>query len=99
MNVRSRLVAKQINTGRELGLFAATPPPLEALRMLLSATVTGNKRRVLMFNDISRVYMYARTTSDIYVDLCEEDKTEPGDESMCGKLIMSMCVNGAAARD
>ena len=42
MNVRSRLVAKQINTGEEHGLFAATPP-FEALRMLLSATVTGSK--------------------------------------------------------
>ena len=40
-----------------------------------------------MFNDTSRAYMYARTTSDIYVELSEEDKTEPGDENRCGKLI------------
>ena len=58
MNVRSRLVAKQSNTGKEQGLFAATPP-LEALRMLLSAAVTGKKSKVSMFNDISRAYMYA----------------------------------------
>ena len=38
-NVRSRLVAKQIDTGKEAELSAATPP-LEALRMLPSATVT-----------------------------------------------------------
>ena len=66
VNVRSRLVAKQINTGTEDGLLAATPP-LEALRILLSATVTGNKPKALMFNDISRAYMHARTTSDIFV--------------------------------
>ena len=52
MNVRSRLVAKQIKTGKEQGLFATTPP-LEALRMLLSATVTGNKPKALMLNDRS----------------------------------------------
>ena len=69
MNVRSRLeVAKQIDTGKKTGLFAATPL-LEALRMLL-----------LMSNDRA----YARTASDMYVELCKEDKTEPGDEHRCG---------------
>ena len=64
VNVRSRLVTEQIKTGKEEGLFAATPP-LENLRMLLSATVTGHKSKVLMFSDISRAYIHARTTSDI----------------------------------
>ena len=98
VNVRSRLVAKQINTGKEQGLFAATLP-LEALLMLLSATVTGNKPKVLMFNDMSRAYMYVRATSDIYVELCGEDKTEPGDENSCGKLIKSRCGTRAVAHD
>ena len=88
MNVRSRLVAEQINTGKEQGLFAAT---LEALWMLPSATATGNKPKVLMLNDISRAYMYARTTRDVFVELCEEDKTEPGDENRFGKLF-SRCM-------
>ena len=79
VNVRSRLVAKQINTDKEEGLFAATPP-LEALRMLLSATFTGNKPKALTFNGMSRAYMHARTSSDINVEMCEEDKTEPRDE-------------------
>ena len=58
MNVRSRrVVAKQINTGREQGLFAATPP-LEALRLLLSGTVTPDMPKVLMLNDMSRVHVY-----------------------------------------
>ena len=63
------------NTSRKQALFAATPP-LEALRMLLSATLSGNKPEMLMFSDTSRVYMYARTTSDTHVESCEEDKTE-----------------------
>ena len=96
MNVRSRLVAKQINTSKEQRLFAAIPPPLEALRMLLSATVTGDKLKVLMFNDISRAYMYARTASDIFVELREEDNTEPGDENRCGKLMVDVWDSGTS---
>ena len=64
MNVRPRLVAKQSDIGKKQGWFAATPP-LEALRMLLSATLTGNKPMVLMFIDASRAYMHPRTVSDI----------------------------------
>ena len=52
-----------------------------------------------MLKDISRALMHARTTSDIYVKLCEEDKAEPGDEHMCGKLIKSMYGTRAAAHD
>ena len=59
LNVRSRLAAKQINMGKKQALFAATPP-LEALRMLLSGTVTGNKPQALVLNDISRAHMHAR---------------------------------------
>ena len=87
--MRSGLVAKQINTGKEDVFFAATPP-LEALRMLLSATVTGNKPKTLMFNDTIRAYTHARTASDICVELCEEDKTESRDEHRYGKLTKSM---------
>ena len=43
-----------------------------------------------MFDDTSRAYMHARTTSDKNVELCEEDKTELVDENRCGKLIKSM---------
>ena len=64
MNVRSRLVSKQINTVTEQGLFAATPL-FEALRMLLSAAVTGNRPKVLIFNELSRACMYTRTSSDM----------------------------------
>ena len=37
--LRSRLVAKDFNTGKRLDLFAATPP-LEALKMLMSLAMT-----------------------------------------------------------
>ena len=35
----------------------------------------------------------------MYVELCEEDKTEQGDEHWCGKLIQSMCRTREAAHD
>ena len=49
---RSRLVAKEINTGYEEGLYASTPP-LEALRWLLSEAATvddgaNSKEKVLL---------------------------------------------------
>ena len=34
--------------------------------------------------------MLARTAIDVYVELCEEDQTDPGDEHRCGKLKKSM---------
>ena len=43
--------------------------------------------------------MHGRTASDLYIELCEEDKTQPGDEHRCGKLIKSMYGTGAAAHD
>ena len=98
INVRSRLVTKQINTSKEQGFFEATPRR-EGFRMLLSATVAGNKPKVFMINDVSRDYMHARTSSDIYVELCEEDRTEPRDENRCGKLVKSMYETRAAAHD
>ena len=88
LNLRSRLLAKQNNTSNGECFFAATPP-LEAFWMLLSTTVSVNNSMAPMFNDICRDFMHARTT-DTYVELCEEDRTEPGDEHRCGKLTKSM---------
>ena len=81
---------------KEEGSFAATPP-LKALRMLLSSAVAGNQHKVLMFSGISRAFMHARTASDVYVEFCEEDKTEPRDEHRRTTHIKSM--NVLAARD
>ena len=51
MNVRLKLVAKQINAGKDEGLLAATPPP-QSLRPLPMSAVTGKMFKVLMLNDI-----------------------------------------------
>ena len=49
-----------------------------------------HKPKVLMFNGREGAYMHARTASDIYVELREEDKTSPGDGHRCGKFVKSM---------
>ena len=83
-NYRSRLVARETNTHRREDLFAA-PPPLEALKIILSMVTTGNKGEILMVNDISRAFFHARAKRDVCVQLPQED-TQPGDENKCGKL-------------
>ena len=86
---RSRLVAKEFNTGVCPELYAATPPS-ECLRLMLSLLASGRKQGTgLMYADVSRAYFYARAVRPVYVRLPEED-TEKGDEGKCGKLLMSM---------
>ena len=58
-NCRSRLVAREINTHKRDDLFAATPP-LEALKVILSMTVSANKGEVITVNDISRAFFHAK---------------------------------------
>ena len=91
---RSRLVAKEINTGRRDDLFAATPP-LEAKKALFSMAVTegiGYKRgeekkgMKLMFIDVRRAFFHAAARRDVYVQLPDEDFSE----GMCGKLNKAM---------
>ena len=43
--------------------------------------------------------MHARTALDIYAEVCEEDKTELGDEQRSGKLKESMYGTRAASHD
>ena len=60
--VRSRLVAQEVNTYKEDAFFAATPP-LEALRLLLSHVATGRKGRFggrkLMVLDAKKAHLHA----------------------------------------
>jgi hypothetical protein len=84
---RSRLVAKEFNTGVRPDLYAATPPS-ECLRLLLSKLAT-DKTLKLMYADVSRAYFHAKAIRPVYVQLTEED-VEEGDEGKCGKLLMSM---------
>ena len=86
---RSRLVAKEFNTGVNHDLYAATPPS-ECLRLLLSMLASGRSRGItLMYADVSRAYFYAKAERPVYVKLPAEDM-QPGDEQRCGRLRMSM---------
>ena len=88
-NYRSRLVAKEFNTGVCPELYAATPPS-ECLRIMLSKTASGRSRCVsLMYADVSGPYFYAKAVRPVYVKLPDEDMAE-GDECRCVKLMMSM---------
>ena len=81
-NYRSRLVAKEFNTGVCPELYAATPPS-ECLRLMLSLVASGRREGVsLMYADVSRAYFYAKAVRPVYVKLPDED-LEPGDEHRC----------------
>ena len=95
---RSRLVARQFNQNADLEMFAATPW-LEALRTIVSlaATDDGSKEvKKIMVNDVSRAYIYAPCLVPTFVNLCPEDM-QPGEESLCGELEMSMYGTRPAA--
>ena len=88
LEIRCRLVAKEINTGKREDLFAASPP-LEAKKALFSMAVTkgigwgrGQKNMKLEFIDISRAFFHA----DAYVQLPEEDE----EEGMCALIKKSL---------
>ena len=86
---RSRLVAKEFNTGACPELYAATPPG-ECLRLMLSRMASERSSDTgLMYADVSRAYFYAKAIRPVYVQLPDEDREE-GDEERCGKLKMSM---------
>ena len=86
---RSRLVAKEFNTGVKPELYAATPPS-ECLRMMISKMASGKSKGMgLMYADVSRAYFYAKAVRPVYVKLPDEDRGT-GDEHKCGRLKMSM---------
>ena len=63
---RSRWVAKQFKGSDSEEWFAATPL-IEALRALISHTVSGPKKKALMVCDISRAFFYAPVQHEMYV--------------------------------
>ena len=95
-NYRSRLEAKEF---KRLGLddddlFAGTPP-LEALKLLISAAATtddvGNNDRCMLIADVSRAFFEAAATRDVCVEIVEEDRTPEDDRlDLVGKLELSM---------
>lgn len=91
---RSRLVAKEFNTGAQEGLFAATPP-LEAVRLLLNDVATArrehpNEDRVVMVNDVARAFFEAPMKRYVCVELPPEARAEHDAEDYVGLLIMSL---------
>ena len=92
---RSRLVAKEFNTGVNHDLYAATPPS-ECLRLMLSLLASGRSKGVtLMYADVSRAYFYAKARRDVYIKLPAEDS----EEGMCGKLDKAMYGTRDAAQN
>ena len=102
-NYRSRYVARELRQAhggahRE-GLFAAMPP-LEALKIMISRTVTlrpdGNKSpKKLLFLDISKAYLHAPVLDkNLYVDL----PVEMGMPGSCGHLKMALYGTREAAK-
>ena len=79
---RSRLVAKEFNTGVRPDLFAATPP-LEEIRLLMHKMATGKGKYKLLYADVSRAYFYARAVRPVFVVLPSED-TCSGEDELCG---------------
>ena len=86
-NYRSRLVAMEFKTDERPEWYAATPPS-ECLKILISK-MASDKRRKMLYADVSRAYFYAPAARPVYVEIPEEDR-EPGDEEMCGRLRVSM---------
>ena len=86
---RSRLVAKDFNTGVRPELYAATPPS-ECPRLMLSLMASGKAKGTgLMYADVSRAYVYAKAVRPDYVKLPDED-FKKGDKHRCKRLRMSM---------
>ena len=98
-NYRSRFVAMEFAKGQMDGLFASTPP-LEALKLLISCAATSIKEedqeKVVMVNDIARVFFEAPATRPIAVELPAEDNDGEGD--MVGLLLQSLYGTRDAAR-
>ena len=109
-NYRSRLVARQLKAHDKSGaIFFAPTPPLEALRTVLSQTVTksagepegyrdprSESRLQISTVDISRAYFNAKTDplDPVYVALPSED---PDHGHMAGLLLRHMYGTRRAA--
>ena len=93
---RSRLVAEEF---KRIGLddddlFAGTPP-LEALKLLISAAATtgaaDGQDRCMLIADVSRAFFEAAATRNVCVEIVQEDRTPEDDRlDLVGKLDLSM---------
>ena len=90
-NIRSRLVAQEINKHKMPELFAATPP-LEFIKFLISLCASAQwsaSPTRLMVCDVKKAYFYAKATRRVFVALPAEDQTE-SEKDMCGLLERSL---------
>lgn len=91
-NYRSRLLTKDYKTKSDPELYTTTPP-IDALRLLLCLAATGyaskGARRRVVINDVARAYLNAPSLSPTFVEICQED-FEEGGEDRCGELRVSM---------
>eukprot|EP00400_MALV-I_sp_L67-5_P000255 gene255-biopygen667 len=94
-DVRSRLVAKEINISKRDDLFAATPP-LEAIKVLVALLAASGGEYQLMLLDISRAYFLALARRKLYVRLPPEADAPSG---TCGRLLRSMYGTRDAAQN
>merc|ERR1712079_981400 len=99
-NIRCRLVAKDYNTEEKPELFAGTPP-LEALRIICSEAATkGIEDKVIMVNDVSRAFFYAKAIRPAWIELPAEDYNEEDEaEDHVGLLEMSLYGTRDAAQN
>ena len=80
---RSRLVAKEFNDGKDMSIFAGTPP-LEALRLLVSEAATSDgkeqwENKIIMINDVARAFFEAPAIREICVEIPNEARSEEDD--------------------
>ena len=91
--------AKEINTGHDYDLFAATPP-IEALTILFK--ITSHRRaksnNIKIIFDAKRVYFNAKATRTVFIQLPPEDPRY-GEKGICGKLHLSMYGTRDAAQN
>ena len=97
------MVAKDFNTEDKPELFAGTPP-LEALRIICSEASTvgggGGGEKVIMVNDVSRAFFYAKAIRPVWIELPPEDySAEDEAEDRVGLLEMSLYGTRDAAQN
>ena len=61
----------------------------EAMRVICSTTASGNKREMVMVNDVSVALFHAPAKRRVYVQLPDEGK-QVGEAHLCGRLSCSM---------
>ena len=84
MQIRSRIVAREFNSGDRPDLYAGTAP-LEALKAFICIAANHCPEFSLMHLDVSRAYFHAKAQRPVLVKLPSEDCSEK-DEGKIGLL-------------